>query len=205
MSQAANESNMFPARPLIGFVSGAIACLALAACSTSAQHNGRHVGTTTHPTSPISRATTTPTTVPLLHYRVKRGDTLAAIATRFRVSIDAIVFVNHVADPNRVAEGQVLLIPPPLPLRLVVTPSVGQPGRAFHFNLTGAKPAEMIRFEIDSPTGKYQGPPHTVSTDGTATATYQTSGFDPSGIYEVVATGNSGTTARAIFGVRRGG
>jgi LysM repeat protein len=203
MSQAANVSTTICPRALMASATAGIACVTLlASCGGSASRPARHVDASAHSELPTARATsTTPTTVPLVRYRVKRGDTLAAIAKRFRVSIDAIVFVNHVADPNRVAQGQDLLIPPPLPLRLVVTPSVGQPGRAFHLNLTGAKPAEMIRFEIDSPTGKYQGPPHTASPDGTVTATYQTSGFDPSGIYEIVATGDEGTTARAIFGV----
>jgi LysM repeat protein len=203
MSQAANVSTTICPRALMFSATAALACVALlASCGGSASRSARHVDASAHSALPTTRASpTTPTTIPRVRYRVKRGDTLAAIAPRFRVSIDAIVFVNHLADPNRVAEGQVLLIPPPLPLRLVVTPSVGPSGGAFQLHLTGARPSEMIRFEIDSPTGKYQGPPHTVSTDGTATATYQTSGFDPSGIYEVVATGNQGTTARAIFGV----
>jgi LysM repeat protein len=192
---------------LIGPVTGAIACVVLlAGCSTSHSRSAPQTGTAANGASTTIRAKpTTPTTVPLVRYRVKRADTLAAIAARFRVSIDAIVFVNHVADPNRVTEGQVLRIPPSPPLRFVVKPSVGPPGGAFQIDLTGARPAEMIRFEIDSPTGKYRGRPHTASTDGTVTATYQTAAVDPSGIYEVVATGNSGTTARAIFGVRRGG
>jgi LysM repeat protein len=190
-------------RVSIGSVIAVTACVALlAGCSNTGSHNARHVGASAQTAPPTNKATpTTPTTVPLIRYRVKRGDTLAAIATRFRVSIAAIVFVNHVADPNRVTEGEVLRIPPPPPLRLVVTPRVGPPGGVFQIDLTGARPSEMIRFEIDSPTGKYRGPPHIASTDGAVTATYEPSAFDPSGIHEVIATGNQGTTARAIFGV----
>ena len=60
-------------------------------------------------------------------------------------------------------------------------------------------PSETIRFEIDSATGKYTGGPHTASADGAVTATYQTDLAGPTGIYNVTATGNLGTTVRAGF------
>jgi len=199
MRQAANESTTTCLRALIG-LTAAIACAALlAGCSTSASRSARHVGTAAHTTA--STTTTTTTTTPLITYRVKRGDRLATIANRFRVSIAAIVFVNHVADPNRLTEGQVLMIPPTPPLMLVVTPSEGQPGRAFQLNLTGANPSEVITFEIDSPTGKYTGGPHLASADGAVTATYQTSLANPIGAYKVIANGHQGTTAQASFRV----
>jgi LysM repeat protein len=203
MSQAANASTTIGSRALAGHVTAAFACVALlAGCSTGGSRNARHVDTTARTASPTSRATpTTPTTIPPIHYRVKPGDTLAVIAARFRVSIAAIVSVNHVADANHVAEGQVLVIPPPPPLRFVVKPPVGQPGGDFQLHLTGARPSETIRFEIDSPTGKYQGPPHIASTDGSVTATYQPSLGDPTGTYKVVASGNQGTAAQASFQV----
>jgi LysM repeat protein len=195
MRQAANESTTTSLRALVG-LTAAIACAALpAGCSTSASRSAGHVGTT------ASTTTTTTTTTPLITYQVKRGDRLATIANRFRVSIAAIVFVNHVADPNRLTEGQVLLIPPTPPLMLVVTPSEGQPGRAFQLNLTGANPSELITFEIDSPTGKYTGRAHLASADGVVTATYQTSLVDPIGTYKVIANGHQGTTAQASFRV----
>jgi LysM repeat protein len=149
-------------------------------------------------TSTTTTATTT-TTTPLIIYRVKRGDSLAKIANHFRVSISAIVSRNQIANPDRLSEGQTLLIPPAPPLKLIITPSEGQPGQAFQLKLTGAVPSETIRFEIDSATGKYTGGPHTASADGAVTTTYQTDLAGPTGIYNVTATGNLGTTVRAGF------
>ena len=136
---------------------------------------------------------------PLIIYRVKRGDSLTKIANHFHVPISAIVSRNHIANPDRLSEGQTLLIPPAPPLKLIITPPEGQPGQAFQLKLTGAVPSETIRFEIDSATGKYTGGPHTASADGAVTATYQTDLAGPTGIYNVTATGNLGTTVRAGF------
>ena len=149
-------------------------------------------------TSTTTTATTT-TTTPLIIYRVKRGDSLTKIANHFRVSISAIVSRNHIANPDRLSQGQTLLIPPAPPLKLIITPPEGQPGHAFQLKLTGAVPSETIRFEIDSATRKYTGGPHTASADGAVTATYQTDLAGPTGIYNVTATGNLGTTVRADF------
>jgi len=143
-----------------------------------------------------TRATAT-TTTPLTIYRVKPGDSLTTIANQFRVSVTAIVSRNQIANPDRLSEGQTLLIPPAPPLKLIITPAEGQPGQAFQLKLTGAVQSETIRFEIDSGTGKYTGGPHTASADGTVTATYQTDLAGPTGIYTVTATGNLGTTVRA--------
>jgi LysM repeat protein len=147
-------------------------------------------------------ATTTTTTAPPITYQVKWGDTLTAIARRFGVSIAAIVATNHLADPDHITEGQVLQIPPAPPVKLVITPPEAQAGEAFGVNLTGAKPSETITFEIDSPDGKkFTGPPHTASPDGAVTATYQTFPVDATGTYFVMAKGNQGTSAQAIFQV----
>jgi LysM repeat protein len=132
---------------------------------------------------------------------VKRGDTLTKIAQHFHVSISAIVSGNHVAHPDRLTEGQTLLIPPAPPLKLVVTPREGQAGQAFQLELTGAVPSETIKFEIDSTAGKYTGGPHTASAAGAVSATYQTSLGGPARTYIVTATGNKGTTVRAGFRV----
>ena len=40
-----------------------------------------------------------------------QGDTLGAIATRFGVTLDALVAANGIADPNQITVGQVLAIP----------------------------------------------------------------------------------------------
>ncbi len=195
MKRAAHASIASSARTLKDHLTVAVTCVALVAgCSTSSstRHVATSVSTTTAPT-------TTTTTIPPITYRVKRGDTLTTIANHFRVSISAIVSRNHVADPDRLTEGQNLLIPPAPPLKLVVTPPEGQPGQAFQLKLTGAVPSEMIKFEIDSAAGKYTGGPHTASADGAVTATYQAALGGPTGIYNVTATGNLGTTVRAGF------
>jgi LysM repeat protein len=148
---------------------------------------------------------TTTTTTPLIRYRVKRGDSLTTIADHFRVSISAIVARNQIANPDRLSEGQTLLIPPAPPLKLTITPPEGQPGQAFQFKLTGAVPSETIRFDIDSATRKYTGRPHTASADGAVTATYETDLAGPTGIYTVTVTGNLGTTVKARFVLTRTG
>jgi LysM repeat protein len=44
-------------------------------------------------------------------YTVAAGDSLAAIADRFGTTVEAIVEANDIADPTRLAVGQVLAIP----------------------------------------------------------------------------------------------
>lgn len=45
-------------------------------------------------------------------YTVKSGDTLFAISAKFSVTVDAIVKLNNIANPNLISAGQVLQIPP---------------------------------------------------------------------------------------------
>ena len=57
---------------------------------------------------------TEPTTDPAASfrtYRVKSGDTLGAIASKFDTTVSALVSLNHLADAGRLSIGQVLLIP----------------------------------------------------------------------------------------------
>ncbi len=44
-------------------------------------------------------------------HTVARGETLASIAQRYGVSLDALARANHVTEPNRLEVGQVLVIP----------------------------------------------------------------------------------------------
>lgn len=44
-------------------------------------------------------------------HTVKRGETLAAIAAEYGVTVEAIVAENNITNPNRIAVGQELFIP----------------------------------------------------------------------------------------------
>jgi LysM repeat protein len=179
---------------------------------------GRHPARVAAPPAPTTSAPSTTTTVPPVTYTVKSGDTLGSIAQKFKVSVAALAGANHITNPDKIAEGLVLTIPPP-PVppstapptttattaaagvsKLTVAPADAQVGGVFTLNLSGAKPSEMIAFEIDSPDGrKFSGPPHTATAGGTVTATYLTTEQDPPGSYNVIATGSQGTSARGSF------
>jgi len=178
---------------------------ALTASCTTSGHNAPHaavVASSTSSTTASSPSTTT-TTIPLVMYRVRRGDTLGAIARHFHVSISTLMTTNQITNADHLSEGQTLHIPPAPPVKLTVDPVEGPAGQAFQLTLTGAVPTETITFHIASPAGIYTGGPHTAATDGRVTATYQTDPNAPPGTYTVTATGNLGTTARAGFIVTR--
>jgi LysM repeat protein len=168
--------------------------LALAACgesdaTRSTRSQNRPASTTTAPT------TTTPQTT----YQVKRGDTLTGIARYFGISNAAIAQANQLGSEDRITEGQTLIIPPAPPAALGVTPPDGISGDTFTFTLNGAKNGETIVFEIVAPGGKvFKGSPHTSSRDGLVSATYISSGDSP-GTYDVVATGDRGTSLRGSY------
>ena len=77
------------------------------------------------PTALPVAPTATPTTAPLL-YVVQPGDTLSGIAQAFGISLQDLLAVNDIADPNLLHVGQVLVIPadiPPTPLAESPTPA----------------------------------------------------------------------------------
>lgn len=47
-------------------------------------------------------------------YKVKKGDTLSSIAKRYGVSVQELVNVNNIKNPNLIYVGQILTIPTPL-------------------------------------------------------------------------------------------
>ncbi len=64
--------------------------------------------------TPVATPTETqpvPATPAPVTYTVKSGDTLSGIADLFGVTVDDIVRINNIADPNSLSEGQVLTIP----------------------------------------------------------------------------------------------
>ena len=181
-------------------LTAAIICGALIiGCGTShhSSHGASATSASTRATGPTGP--TTSTTSPGIRYQVKRGDTLSAIANHFGVAESSIVARNRITNPDHLAEGQSLVIPPLPPLMLLVTPTKGEPGQGFELKLTGAKLSESVTFEIDSPNGKYKGHPHAASAAGLVSATYQTAPTARPGNYVVIATGTKGSTARAGF------
>jgi LysM repeat protein len=65
------------------------------------------------PTSAPATGTPRPNTT-FTPYRVEAGESLRIIATRFKVTIDAILAANpNITDPSYVQAGDTILIPPP--------------------------------------------------------------------------------------------
>ncbi|HZP28220.1 MAG TPA: LysM domain-containing protein, partial [Acidimicrobiia bacterium] len=118
---------------------------------------------------------------------------------KFHVSVDAILAMNKLTNPDHLSEGQTLVIPPAPPVSLTVTPPAGVAGEAFTLKVVGAKPGESVTFEIDYPNGKFTGPPHVASNEGEVSAMYQSSIGAAVGTYQVVAVGTQGTTVRGSF------
>lgn len=61
--------------------------------------------------TPPSPTTAAPASSSSLTYTIQSGDTLAAIADRFNVSVDAIVAANSIDNPDVISVGQQLTIP----------------------------------------------------------------------------------------------
>lgn len=61
--------------------------------------------------APTAVPTTAPTPAPQQTYVVQQGDTLAAIAQSFGVTVAAIQAANGIEDPDQIVIGQVLVIP----------------------------------------------------------------------------------------------
>ncbi len=150
-----------------------------------------------------STSTTTTTTRAPINYTVARGNTLTALARVFGVRTSAILDANEGLDPDNLVEGQVLVIPPPDPIALVVSPRKPRVGGSIEIELTGAKEYENVRFQIDRPTGPFIGPAHSTNEDGDVSTSYQLGIADPEGVYTVTAAGDQGTSVQTTFEVVR--
>jgi len=66
------------------------------------------------PTVPLITASPTPSPSPLTH-TVVRGESLSIIAAEYGVTVEAIIELNQLQNPNVIVPGQQLLIPAPEP------------------------------------------------------------------------------------------
>jgi LysM repeat protein len=133
-------------------------------------------GGTTPPPPTAGPGTPVPPTQPPgggeTSYTVQRGDTLGAIARRFNTTVQAIVQLNGIANPNRIFPGQVLRISgsgpvPPTPGGPTPPPVTGGfelGGHVFSFSfpaqmrgagMTWAK--SQIRWDGSAPASVVQG------------------------------------------------
>ena len=180
---------------LRGLAAGGV--LVLAACSAAPRDTAKPARSRTVASTTTTAPTTT--TTPSISYQVKRGDTLTAIARFFGVASAAIDAANQLGGGDRLTEGQVLQIPPSPPAGLNVTPPDGIAGMVFTFTVTGAKVGEAVTFQVVAPGGgTFTGSPHTAGQDGSVTASYRTES-DAAGKYDVVATGDRGTSLRSSY------
>jgi LysM repeat protein len=214
--------------PRLRLVANRVAVTTCAATLAAACGGGHAHPATAASVAPTTTVVVTTTTIPPITYTVKRGDTLSGIAKQFGETVEVIVAANHITQANLISQGQVLVIPPPPnpppttagpavtagvattttaavpagPAALAIAPSHALVGNIFNFKLTGAKPAEAVTFEIDSPDGrKSTGQPHTASAQGTVLASYLTTQDNGPGVYVVIATGAMGTSAKSSFRV----
>jgi LysM repeat protein len=139
------------------------------------------------------------TSAPPVVYLVRRGDTLTGIARQFHTSVTAITNANQLIDPDNLAEGQSLTIPPPSPARIVVKLH-GSSG--FDLTLIGAQPSESVTFTIESNGTTFTGSPHVASISGVVTTTYETA--VGGSVYTVAATGELGSVTELSFHVDQG-
>lgn len=85
--------------------------LLLAGCGTGTLEQGDEIRLLVTPVpTPTVTLAAQPTAAPVT-YTVKTGDTLSGIADMFGVTVDDIVRLNNIADPNSLSLGQALTIP----------------------------------------------------------------------------------------------
>ena len=94
-----------------------LAAVALALSGCSGGGDDQEAAPTTAPTEVVTAPVTEappPTEAPESAgrtYRIKRGDTLSAIAQRFDTTVRALVRLNDIDDPHAIRAGQRIEIP----------------------------------------------------------------------------------------------
>jgi len=98
----------------------------LAGCTTATGSEAQVILEITPVATPTNTPLAAPTSAPTT-YSVKSGDTLSGIAAMFGVSVDDIVRVNNITDPNVLSDGQVLKIPMRAPEGTPTEQAAGSP------------------------------------------------------------------------------
>jgi len=96
-------------------------------------------------TLPVTQPPATPTPIPedLAVYIVQGGDSLSAIATRFKISLPRLMEINRLVNPDFVFSGQRLLVPEleggvdPNLLDAPIEPEVATPAAPQGIHITG--------------------------------------------------------------------
>ncbi len=47
-------------------------------------------------------------------YTIQKGDTLSGLAKRYNTTVNALVILNGISDPDKIYAGETLLIPDPV-------------------------------------------------------------------------------------------
>jgi LysM repeat protein len=187
---------------LILFIAAVVALFALGSGGDDTKVAVKERSSSTDPGPTVATLATTSTTRrPEIDYPVKAGDTLTSIARQFHLSTALILDVNEIPNPDNLVVGQVLVIPRPRLVQLVVTPKKIDAGESVTFEFQGAQPDESVFFVIAWPGGTFTGPSHSSSTSGKVETSYQPAPDAPGGTYVVTAKGNHFTTAQATFRV----
>jgi len=105
------------------------------------------------PQAPSVTATPSPTPEPtqsVLEYQIKQNDTLGELARKYDLSVEELMALNGLDDPNSLSVGQIIYIPvTPMPTK-VVTPTAT---KAPELGDTTAGPAPEARVVINSVLG----------------------------------------------------
>lgn len=150
---------------------------------------------------PVKTATATPAVADTgTTYTVKAGDTLAAIASSFDLTVDDLANVNALKDVNSLSVGQVLIIPgksSALPDGVAMFPPVVRQGNTMEFVITAASAVTA--------TGTFNGAKlRFVSESGKLFALTGVSRCQKAGTFPaaIATTGADGKTTKLAFSVR---
>ena len=83
--------------------------------------------TATATSTPLPTATPSPERSSRIVHRVGAGETLIAIAERYGTTVEMLMELNGLQDPNVIKEGQEIIVEPSLATRVTSTPSTPTP------------------------------------------------------------------------------